>query len=268
MIHYGISYHDARDFARKGRLNLDLPKNQLEWTDELKQECERLVEDSRNVSASPFFDSAKLALTEESKSGDENIPFGTEQVGGNQDEDVDEDEGCSILPHATLYLSIESSTQRSKKDRTNQERRTFNAMPSDCSLLQESLHEDETIQEDTENIEVSIEDIARYQCEIAIEATTKLASPESAIVSKTINNKPLRSDDESTKATEAGTEPRGVPSIIYVFTKVKEPPKAKNLFMRKVSKSLRGLGSKKASHEKVRFDVEEAEFYESQLVSL
>jgi hypothetical protein len=257
MIRHSIAYRDARNFVSKGRANLGMPKQPLRWTDDGRQECEQLVDESKKTSNSAFVDNgtasvrnhrADLDQAEESKGDEDNKTVEREQ----DDEDEDEDEEYPTIPHATVYLSIKASHQSLRKGGMNQELRMFDRMPSDCSTLRESVHGAESILESIQDIEIS-------------GTAAGLDNPESAFVCEKLN--PNQGDDDNTKATVDNTELGGVPSVIYIFVQVKAPRRNESL-LSKVSKNFRLLGSKRASPETITFGVEDAEYCEHELVSL
>jgi hypothetical protein len=268
MIHSGISFREALDLVAKGRLNLGLPKRGLDWSDSLKKECLRLIQESRKPSGSgsPFIDTEATGVvshsvdsvdSEESKSSEDN-----KQVENEQDDEEEDDRDFAIRQAIDVYLSPESSKRKPKASRIGQGPRRLESVNTDSSFLIEPLTEDESIQ-DTDG---SMKDTAGFQFGAnGDNNTNELSNHESVALRKT---KPKNDDEECTNATEASTVLGGVPSVIYIFLKagddtVQNRPRGSNL----ISMISRSFRSRRRSR-KVRLDEDDVESYKRTLVCL
>jgi len=251
MLQHGLTFRQARDFVSKARTNLGVSQNKaLDWDDDLKAECTRLIEathDDDNDSVVSKAPTPRRAETKKKAADKKGIPEGpTSPTSSATSTSNDGNDGDSIQSKCIMAAAIPktlpkqaakktgkqqkrpppSSQRKSSAGETRQTAAAKAAVPVGPQLVNSSSHGscvDDFIDKDDDDDDNSEATAAEVDCNVSIsdrdgdDNLDQMAMKHSIAVEKVIKQKKTvkKGDEESTLATLEEHE-FDVPSYIYV----------------------------------------------------
>ena len=133
MLQHGLTFRQAREFVSKARTNLGVSQNKaLDWDDDLKAECTRLIEatndDDNDSVVSKAPPTPRRTETKKKAAEKEGIPEGptsptSSATSKSNDDDDDDDDNDSIQSKCILTAALPKTLPKQSAEKTGKQQK-------------------------------------------------------------------------------------------------------------------------------------------------